>query len=418
MTLRIATALTDAERESRVVQAVMTIPDAVVVRRCRDIVELRAVAHAAQVDVVVVDAGLRGLDRDVVTSLAAVGVRLVALGGDDLTGLVGLGGMSVVDDLSELSEALRRPVQHEVHPEESLVSEHESGRVVVMWGPVGSPGRTTLSIELAASLCRRGEDVMLVDLDTTGPSVAQLLGLIDDTSGVAAAARLAADRALTPEDLAGLAVGVPSGPRILVGLPATERWTELRAASIDEVLRCARATVPWTIIDIGAGIEGQDLEWVDPDAPQRYAAARRALATADAVVCVGRTDPVGLSRLLREVPKVQSLAPTAALEVVLNRSLARTDLRQARSLVGDLAGLVVQSVPEDIKQVRKAQLIGVPVGELSAGSPLVVAVDRLADHLRELLGSYDRGRERAQRSHRRLLRSTHRRHRHRNAGLV
>ena len=418
MTLRIATALTDAGRESSVVQAVMALPDAVVVRRCRDIVELRAVAHAAQVDVVVVDAGLRGLDREVVTSLAAVGVRLVALGGDDLTGLMGLGGMSVVDDLSQLSEALRRPVEPEVYTHEALESEVEPGRVVVMWGPVGSPGRTTLSIELAASLCRRGQDVMLVDLDTTGPSVAQLLGLIDDTSGVAAAARLAADRALTPNDLAGLAVGVPSGPRILVGLPATERWTELRAASIDEVIRCARSTVPWTIIDIGAGIEGQDLDWVDPDAPQRFAAARRALVSADAVVCVGRTDPVGLSRLLREIPKVQSLAPTAALEVVLNRSLKRTDLRQAAGLVGDLTGADSQSVPEDLQQVRKAQLIGVPVCELSLGSPLVVAVDGLADRLLELFGSYDRGRERAQRSHRRLLRSTHRRHRHRDAGLV
>ena len=213
-------------------------------------------------------------------------------------------------------------------------------------------------------------------------------------------------------------MAVPSGPRILVGLPATERWTELRAASIEEVLRCARTTVPWTIIDIGAGIEGQDLDWVDPDAPQRYAAARMALATADSVVCVGRTDPIGLSRLLREVPKVQSLAPTAAIEVVLNRSLTRSDMRQAADLVGDLAGVTPRGIPDDTKQVRKAQRIGVPVGELAVGSPLVVAVDRLADHLRELLGSYDRDRERAQRSHRRLLRSTHRRHRHRNAGVV
>ena len=79
-----------------------------------------------------------------------------------------------------------------------MISELGSGRIVVMWGPVGSPGRTTLGIELAASLSRRGDDVTLVDLDTTGPSAAQLLGLIDDTSGVAAVARLAAERALNP----------------------------------------------------------------------------------------------------------------------------------------------------------------------------------------------------------------------------
>ena len=417
MTLRIATALTDAGRESLVVQAVTAIPDTVVVRRCRDIVELRAIAHAAQVDAVVVDAGLRGLDREVVTNLSSVGVRLVALDADGTSELAEL-GLSVVDDLSELSEALKGSIQPEIRPDRSMSTGHGSGRIVVVWGPVGSPGRTTVAIELAASLSRRSEDVMLVDLDTTGPSVAQLLGLIDDTSGVAAAARLAAQCKLAPADLAGLAVSVPAGPRVLVGLPATERWTELRAASIEEVLRCARATVPWTIVDIGAAIEGDDSDWVDPDAPQRYAAARMTLATADVVLCVGRTDPVGLTRFLRELPKVQSLAPTAVFELALSRSQTRADSRQGKDLTHDIAGVSPWVLPDDAKPVRRAQLMGVPVGELSGGSPLVAAVDRLADHIRELIGSYDRDRERAEGSHRRLLRGSHRRHRHRDAGVV
>jgi MinD-like ATPase involved in chromosome partitioning or flagellar assembly len=399
------------------VQAVTAIPEAVLVRRCRDIVELRAVAHAAQVDAVVVDAGLRGLDRDVVANLAAVGVRLIALGDGDLSDLTEL-GMSVVEDVSDLSEALKRPVRPDIRPGRPSSSDAGTGRIVVVWGPVGAPGRTTLAIELAASMYRGSDDVMLVDLDTTGPSVAQLLGLIDDTSGVAAAARLASQRKLTPNDLVALAVSVPAGPRVLVGLPSTERWTELRAASIEEVLRCARATVPWTIIDIGAGIEGDDTDWVEPDALQRYAAARMALATADVVLCVGRPDPVGLARFLRELPKVQSLAPTAVLEVALSRSRARSDTRQANELIRDIAGESPWNFPDDAKQVRKAQLMGVPVSELSGGSDLVATVDRLADRLRVSLASYDRDRERAQGTHRRLLRGSHRRHRHRNAGVV
>jgi MinD-like ATPase involved in chromosome partitioning or flagellar assembly len=416
--LRVATALTDAVRESRVVQVISAMPDAVLVRRCRDIVELRAVAHASQVDAVIVDAGLRGLDRDVVTNLVAVGVRLVALRVDDVGDPVGLDGTSVVEDLQDLPEALQQPAAQKIHLEQPFPADPGSGRVVAVWGPVGSPGRTTVAIELAAALSRQGDDVMLLDVDTTGPSVAQLMGLIDDTSGVAAAARLAAERSLTPDDLAGLAVAIPSGPRILVGLPATERWIELRSGSVDEVLRCARGTVPWTLADIGAGIEGHDLDWAEPDAPQRYSAARATLATADAVVCVGRTDPVGLSRLLRELPKVRSLAPTAMIEVILNRSSSRADTRQASELVKDLAGVVPRHFPDDAGQVRKAQLLGVPVAELSGGSPLVGAVDQLADEVREVLGSYDRVRERSKGSHRRFLRGAHRRYRHRDAGVV
>jgi MinD-like ATPase involved in chromosome partitioning or flagellar assembly len=352
-----------------------------------------------------------------VTNLAAVGVRLVAFADENAGDVTGLDGLAVVD-LSELSAALRRPVRHDVARDPASPYGRGSGRIVAIWGPVGSPGRTTMAIELAASLSARGEDVMLVDLDTTGPSVAQLLGLIDDTSGVAAAARLAAQRKLTPRDLAALAVAVPSGVRVLVGLPASERWSELRAASTEEVMRCARDTVTWTIVDVGSGIEGDDLDWFDPDVPQRFAAARTALAAADAVVCVGRTDPVGLTRLLREVPKVRSLAPTALLEVALNHSQTRSETRQARDLVSDIAGVVPRSIPDDAKQLHKAQLTGVPLVEMSSGSALVAAVDGLAGYLQDELGSYDQDRERAQGSHRRLLRSSHRRHRHRNAGVV
>ncbi len=131
-----------------------------------------------------------------------------------------------------------------------------------------------------------------------GPSVALHLGLIDDTSGLAAAVRAASRGRLDPVDLAGLAVAVPSGPRVLVGLPSADRWAELRPASVDALLQCARATVPVTVVDIGFGVEGGDLDWADPGAPARYGAARASLAAADVVVSVGRPDAVGLVRLI------------------------------------------------------------------------------------------------------------------------
>ena len=115
-----------------------------------------------------------------------------------------------------------------------------SGRVVAVWGPTGAPGRTTVAIELAAALTRRGHDTLLIDADTVGPSIAQHLGLIDDTSGFAAAVRSAARGRLDPVGLAGLAVSVPSGPRVLVGLPSADRWTELRPSSVDALAAVRR----------------------------------------------------------------------------------------------------------------------------------------------------------------------------------
>jgi MinD-like ATPase involved in chromosome partitioning or flagellar assembly len=420
VTLRIATALTEAARESAVVRAVSAVSEVTVVRRCRDVVELRAVAQSAQVDVVVVDAGLRGLDRDVVASLGAAGVRCVVVGEHSLAGE---GVTAVPDDLGGLAEALRRTSEPWLPAPTSVNGrgagpDPVGGRVVVVWGPMGAPGRTTVAIELAASLAAARQDVLLVDCDTNGPSVAQLLGLLDDTSGIAAAARLAADGRLTPAQLAGLAVSVPSGPRVLVGLAAPERWTELRAGALDEVLRCAREAVPWTLVDIGPCVEGDELGWLDPDVPQRFGAARAALASADVVVCVGRTDPVGLTRLLKDVPKVRSLALTAAVEVVLNRAQTNGIARQGRELVTDVLGLTSVTVPEDASTVLPAQLAGVPVRERSPGSELARALAVLAGQLVGAPASYDQAHDQAGRTHRRLLRGAHRRHRHRDAGMV
>ena len=142
-----------------------------------------------------------------------------------------------------------------------------SGLIVAVWGPTGAPGRTTVAVELAAAIAGTGRDTLLVDADTVGPSIALHLGLIDDTSGFAAAVRAASRGRLDPVGLAGLAVAVPSGPRVLVGLPSADRWTELRPASVDALLQCARATVPVTVVDIGFGVEGGDLDWADPGAP-------------------------------------------------------------------------------------------------------------------------------------------------------
>jgi len=420
--LRVATALTDAAAESAIVHAVNDSPGAAtVVRRCRDIVELRAVAATSQIDVAVVDGGLRGLDRDVVTALAATGVRCIVVADQGDDALRAMGASAVIDrGLTGLDAALRgegigvtTPV---VAPSDLCAP---SGRIVAVWGPAGAPGRTTVAIELAAALTRRRQDVLLIDADTVGPSVAQQLGLIDDTSGFAAAVRNAARGRLDPVGLSGLAVSVPGGPRVLVGLPAADRWTELRPASVDALLQCARGTVTWTVVDVGFGVEGSDLDWADPGAPVRYGASRATLATADVLVCVGRPDPIGLTRFLRGLPEVRDLAPTAHQLVALNQLRSSAQARRVREVMAEESVLsVAVELPEDVGGVAGAVARGVSVCEHSPSSPFVAGVDNLAAQVLSTEGSYYQSRGRVARSHRRLLRGPHRRHRHSDAGVV
>ena len=79
--------------------------------------------------------------------------------------------------------------------------------MVAVWGPAGAPGRTTVATGLAAVLATRGP-TMLVDADPYGGSVAQVLGVLDEVSGLLAAARLAGSGTLAE----GFG-GVPRAPR-------------------------------------------------------------------------------------------------------------------------------------------------------------------------------------------------------------
>ena len=232
-----------------------------------------------------------------------------------------------------------------------------------------------MAIELAAALSRQGTDTLLVDADTVGPAVGQQLGLVDDTSGVAAAVRIASAGPLRANELAALAVAVPSGPRVLVGLPNAARWTELRPASWEAVLACARQTVPITVVDVGYGLEGDDTRWADPATPQRFGAALSTLATADVLVCVGRSDPVGVVRLVRELPRARDCAPTAVPLVVMNHAGATAARRGVDDVVTEMLDLpVTLHVPDDSGATRSALAHGCAVVEVEPRSPVVAGV--------------------------------------------
>ncbi len=424
MTLRVATALADAVVESAVVKMIgMSSPEVSVVRRCRDVVELRAVALTSTIDVTVIDAHMRGLDREMVAELGAAKVRCIALTdtASDIDRLAEIGVTALVrSDLTGLVEALRGapPFAEPSRPIRPSADRAADGHVVAVWGPTGAPGRTSVAVELAAWLAA-AHDTLLVDADTVGPSVAQHLGLIDDTSGFAAAVRSAARGSLDPDGLAGSAVAVPSGFRVLGGLPSAHRWTELRPESVAATLSCARSTVAWTVVDVGFGVEGSDLHWVDPGNPVRYGAARSVLAAADVVVCVGRPDPVGIVRLIKGVREVSDLASTAALLPVVNRVSSRAESRAVIDLVSsELAVPAVLVLPDDRRGVGSAMAHGVTVTEMSPRSPFALGIDVLGRRVLAAVGSYDEPHGRDERPHRRLLRRSHRRHRHGDARVV
>lgn len=391
-------------RESEVVRHLAT-PGLRVVRRCADVAELLGAAGAGLGSVAVVSADLPELDRTVVARLAQGGVatvvvadpadaqRAAALGAD----LVRPAGSPVADLVAAVAAVARGeragapgPAPEPVPPggggPPDPPEPPTEGRVVVVWGPPGAPGRTTTAVNLAAELAALAGPVLLVDADTEAPSAAQVLGVLDDASGVAAAARRAAHGRLDVATLQRLSLEVEGGLRILTGLTRAERWTELPAPALEVVWDRARQVHAWTVVDVGPTLD-EDPDPSDTLAPRRHQATASALAHADVIVVVGAAEPVGIRRLVMALTTLEEdVAPDAEVLVVVNRVRAgaagpaphRAVLEALARFAGTTDPLLV---PDDRPAHDRAVLAGETLARVAPGSPARLALADLAHRL-------------------------------------
>ena len=248
--------------------------------------------------------------------------------------------------------------------------------VTVVWGPTGAPGRTTVAVTFAASLAGAGMSTMLVDLDTWGASVAQVLGLVDEAPGVAAAARASEQGTLDVPGLARLAPEVVPGLRVLTGLPKADRWPELRAGAMEDILGLSRGVVDHVVVDVGFAVEDDEELSYDTAAPRRNAATLTALEAADHLVVVGAADPVGLQRLVRAVQDV-AVVPSPRPTVVVNKVRASVagprPERAIRDVLARFAGMDdVRFMPWAPDDCDAALLAGRSLVEVAPESALMV----------------------------------------------
>jgi MinD-like ATPase involved in chromosome partitioning or flagellar assembly len=419
MTAPVLTAVGDPRWEAHVTAGLNGAQHGVrVVRRCVDLADLLAAAAAGLGVAAIVSADLRRLDREAVGRLALAGVAVVGLVAPDdeaaeqrlrqlgvdhvrahdvsatdlsMTVLVAIAALAPPPDgalqWSDPSAAL-----HDADPAAAdlmaTIDEPPAGtgRVVAVWGPAGAPGRTTLAVNLAAELAALGHPALLVDADTYGGVVAQLLGLLDEAPGLAAACRHANHGALEANRLAELAVEVKPGLRVLTGITRSERWLELRPGALEVVLSLARALARYVVVDCGFCLEQDEELAFDTISPRRNGATLAAIDAADLVVGVAAADPVGLARYVRALPDCTALASEPVLTVVnrLRRSVTgRGDpRREVTAALGRYAGLQgLHLVPDDRASLDAALAGGRTLSEVAAKSGARLAIRDLANRV-------------------------------------
>ncbi|MDT3438991.1 MULTISPECIES: chromosome partitioning protein [unclassified Pseudofrankia] len=428
MSLPILTAVTDSVVEAGLVSAFDRHDLGVtVVRRCVDLPDLIAAATTGAARAALLSADLRRLDRESLARLAQAGVAVVGLispgdeAGDRRLRQLGVVAVIATDATAqtvaaavvEAAKALTtRPaigpvsinhgfsdpvVGYGAMPPSALGEAGEldderagapvaQGRIIAVWGPTGAPGRTTIALSLAAELADLGSSTLLIDADSYGGSIGQLVGLLEEAPGIAAAARAANQGTLDVPRLAVLCRDLGGGLRVLPGIARPSRWPELRPSALENVLDLSRRLAQFVIVDCGFCLEADEELSFDTSAPRRNGATLTVLAEADTVVAVTSAEPVGLVRFVRGLADLRELVPGVEPLVVVNRlraSVAGGDPRReiARALNRHTGAQPIALIPYDLASFDAAQAAGQLLRDIAPASPARAAIRDLATRL-------------------------------------
>lgn len=267
----------------------------------------------------------------------------------------------------------------------SSAGDERGGRIVLVWGPHGAPGRSTVAASLAHGLAACG-GAILVDADVEAPSLVQLLGMPEDSSALAGAARLATHGRLDAESFRRILAPVGDELFLLGGLGRSGRWRELPPASMTEVWAQCRRAAAWTVVDVAGGPADDDVDDFTLE-PGRGAVTADLVSHADVILVVGGADPVGVRRLLQLLDEMgAAMNPVGRVEVVINRVRAsaagpspQQALREALARFGGLEDIVL--LPDDAATADACLLQGCTVLEQAPASALGKALSALVDRI-------------------------------------
>ena len=357
-----------------------------VVRRCLEAADLLAAAEIEPQAAIVVDVAVPRLGADIIATIErstagpSIG-RTIGLIDDD-TGRerVRALGISRVIDMrdSDARNELISALQTEPEPRSSPTSSTQpagkqysgnpgdarrqsdpletKGRRVVVTGPAGAPGRTTVALGLAEAWAQAGERVCLVDADTVAPSLAATVGMTEDISGLLLASRYADQGALDARSLGSACRKLSERLWVLTGIGSPDRWGSARPAALERIWDACAEHFDRVVIDAGSLLDTPAADDNFSIGHERDAATVSALRNCDAAIVVARGEPIGTLRLIDQLPSIGKLTGSAEIHVVVNR-VHKSDKFPARLAARSAAKSVAKAVGQAL---------------LEAGSPLPV----------------------------------------------
>lgn len=388
--VRLAAALGDADRERQLLPALFESGDFVLVDRCLTAEQLLSIFELGRADAALVATDLHRLTEAALAELIREGVPLVLLAPDpDAERWQSFVGQILPIDAD--AERVRRALLDAMHGEriqppaalarpepdstgsseaETIESAAAAATVITIAGGHGSPGRTTLAVNLAVALGAVAPTI-LVDADLFAPSVAVHLDL-DPTRNLRMLAHTApstthdSERALVDE-MQPLGPWSPHGVA-LCGVPKPDARTAVSPQFVERLLAELRVRFRYVVVDAGADFFGAEAVLY-----------RTALSLADDVLFVAAADLAGLWHARRVLPRIRTDArfPSDKIALVLNRYDRRHHYGRAE-IEWALGLSAIAVIPHDHDAAQRA---------LAAQRPLILdRRSRAARALRDLAG--------------------------------
>ena len=257
-----------------------------------------------------------------------------------------------------------------------------NGKVIVVWGTAGS-GKSTIALNLTAALANKGEQVLLIDADTTSASQVAQLALAEYPAGLAPMCRFARQNRLSQETFGRQTIRLKDSGATFTFVPGInpERWPEVTPQSVDAILNFAMGNFDRVVIDTGSNTESQ---LHSNNSPQgRFEFTRWLIARADILLTPISADPVSLDRFIRQVGDLRELRGERPVTLVINKhrtkALGPNAKRELASTLRNLGGFKIAAyLPEDHRTLDVSLRNGTTVFGVRSASPLRKALKQLA----------------------------------------
>lgn len=295
--------------------------------------------------------------------------------------------------MTAFSEVRARP-SHLAVVEEPVVHSEQTkfaANTVSVWSGSGSPGRTTVAINLATELVLAGARVLIIDLDTLSPSMAIAFGLSETPAGLSAVLRLADEGRLSRAELARLTVALELGKSELVllpGLTAPSRWEEISPDRLDKFLSQIADAFDWVVLDLPEACYS-NARLTHPalaGAMDRDSLLRAVLLKTQTLVNVSGADPIAAKRFLQAQELLIEIGRTEQQIVVVNRfrtgalgSNAKHDIEESYL---NLAKIRVDLfIPDEPENLDRSLRNGLPLALIKRTSAARLAIKQLAEQI-------------------------------------